>query len=125
MISVRQKGDFSKLSSYLERHKENIGGSILDRYGRAGVVYLKSYTPKDTGFTSECWSYEIDRTDPKRPILRFINSNIQNGVSIAIILQHGHQTGTHGWVEGRDYINPALQPVWDKMVKELCEEVKK
>ena len=125
MISIRQKGDFSRLNSYLEKHKEHIGWGILDRYGRAGVEYLRYYTPKDTGFTSEAWSYEIDRTDESKPKLKFYNSNVNKGVQIAIILQYGHQTGTGGWVEGLDYINPALHPVWDNLVKELCEEVKK
>lgn len=124
MIRIRQKGDFSKLDSYLERVKESVDWGTLDKAGRAGVAYLRSYTPKDTGFTADSWGYEIDRSSG-HPVLRFYNSNIQNGVSIAILLQYGHQTGTHGWVEGRDYINPALQPVWDRLVDDLWKEVTK
>lgn len=122
MIVIRQQGDFSKLSKYLERLKETARLGILDKYGREGVAALASATPKDTGLTANSWYYEIKRTNNSIS-LNFGNSNIQNGVPIAIILQYGHGTGTGGWVEGRDYINPAIQPIFDKIANDAWKEV--
>ena len=124
MIRFRHKGDFSKSMSYLNRLKSAIRLSDLDRYGREGVAALASATPTDSGTTANSWYYEIENSDG-RLVLRFNNSNIQNGVPIAIILQYGHGTGTGGWVEGRDYINPAIQPVFDRIVENLWREVTK
>ena len=124
MISFRQKGDFSKLSSYLERAKEAAKLGVLDKYGAQGVAALSSATPVDTGLTANSWSYKIERGNGSVSIV-FNNSNIQNGIHIAIILQYGHGTGTGGWVEGRDYINPAIQPVFDKIAQSAWEEVTK
>lgn len=122
MIVIRQQGDFSKLSKYLERLKETARLGILDKYGREGVAALASATPVDTGLTASSWYYEIKRTNNSIS-LNFGNSNIQNGVPIAIILQYGHGTGTGGWVEGRDYINPAIQPIFDKIANDAWKEV--
>lgn len=124
MITFRQKGDFKKLSGFLEKAKEKIRMGDLDRYGKEGVRALEAATPKDTGLTASSWYYEIESTDGLASIT-FKNSNIQNGVPIAIILQYGHATGTGGWVEGRDYINPAVRPVFDKIAKDAWEEVTK
>lgn len=124
MISFRQKGDFAKLSSYLERVKEAAKLGILDKYGREGVAALSSATPVDTGLTANSWYYTIERKGGTVSI-QFNNSNIQNGVPIAIILQLGHGTGTGGWVEGRDYINPAILPVFDRIAQSAWEEVTK
>lgn len=124
MISFRQKGDFSKLTRYLERLKETIHIGDLDRYGQAGVNALASATPVDSGLTASSWRYEIEHNDGSVKIA-FLNSNIQNGVPIAIILQYGHGTGTGGWIEGRDYINPAIQPVFDDIVEQAWKEVTK
>ncbi len=123
-ISFRHKGDFSKLTNFLERAKEVIRLGDLDKYGREGVKALASATPVDTGLTANSWYYEIERSG-NRITLRFNNSNIQNGVPIAIILQYGHGTGTGGWVEGRDYINPSIQPIFDKLVDDAWREVTK
>lgn len=122
MIVVRQKGDFSNLSKYLERLKETARLGILDKYGREGVAALASATPVDTGLTASSWYYEIERTKNSVSLI-FGNSNIQNGVPIAIVLQYGHGTGTGGWVEGRDYINPAIQPIFDKIANDAWKEV--
>ena len=124
MISFRQKGDFSNLSRFLERAKETVKIGDLDKYGRVGVAALSSATPIDTGKTAASWTYEIVRQNGSVSI-EFHNSNIQKGIPIAIILQNGHATGTGGWVEGRDYINPAIQPIFDKIAKEAWEEVTK
>ena len=124
MIRFRQKGDFSKLTSYLERAKRVVRLSDLDRFGRQGVAALASATPVDTGLTASSWYYEITN---KNGIIRisFLNKNIQNGVPIAIILQYGHGTGTGGWVEGRDYINPSVQPIFDQIANTAWKEVTK
>lgn len=122
MISFRQKGDFSKLSRYLERVREAAKIGILDKYGREGVAALSSATPVDSGKTASSWSYEIKRQNGSVSIV-FNNSNFNEGVPIAIILQLGHGTGTGGWVQGRDYINPAIQPIFDRITKEAWREV--
>ena len=124
MISFRQKGDFSKLNRYLERVKESAKIGVLDKYGREGVAALASATPVETGKTASSWYYEIKRQNGSVS-LEFKNSNIKDGVSIAVILQYGHGTGTGGWVQGRDYINPAIQPIFDKIADSAWKEVTK
>ena len=124
MISFRQKGDFSKTKRYFERVKAAARLSILDKYGREGVAALASATPPETGKTASSWFYEISH-DKGSATITFSNSNINKGVPIAIILQYGHGTGTGGWVEGRDYINPAIQPIFDKIANEAWKEVTK
>ena len=124
MISFRQKGDFSKLTRFLERAKEAVRLGDLDKYGREGVAALASATPIDSGETAKSWYYEITNKNGTAAIT-FCNSNIQNGVPIAIILQYGHGTRNGGWVEGRDYINPAIQPIFDKIVEDAWREVTK
>ena len=124
MITFRQQGDFSKLTRYLEGVKGAVNLSLLDKYGREGVAALASATPVDSGETANSWYYEIERKNGSASI-SFYNSNIQNGVPIAIILQYGHGTGTGGWVQGRDYINPAIQPIFDKIANEAWKEVTK
>jgi len=122
MISFSHKGDFSKLTGFLERAKGIVHLSALDRYGRRGVAALASATPVESGETAASWSYEIQNGDGTAAIT-FKNSHIVDGVPIAIILQYGHGTGTGGWVEGRDYINPAIQPIFDEIVEEAWREV--
>ena len=124
MISFKHKGDFSKLTRFLERAKEVVHLGELDKYGREGVSALSSATPIDSGLTAESWYYEIENKNG-RAVITFNNSNINDGVPIAIILQYGHGTGTGGWVEGRDYINPAIQPIFDKIANDAWEEVNK
>lgn len=124
MISFSHKGDFSKSRKFLDRVKGMFRLSDLDKYGREGVAALASMTPVDTGETSGSWYYKIERKRESVTI-SFHNSNIQNGVPIAIILQYGHGTRNGGWVEGRDYINPAVQPVFDKIVNNAWGEVTK
>lgn len=122
MISFRQKGDFSRLTNYFEKVKEAARLSILDKYGREGVAALASATPVESGKTADSWYYEVKRQNGSATI-SFYNSNVNEGVPIAIILQYGHGTGTGGWVEGRDYINPAIQPIFDKIVNNAWKEV--
>lgn len=124
MISFRQKGDFSKTIQFLVKAKKGVKLSDLDKYGREGVAALASATPVDTGETANSWYYEIVHENGTITIT-FNNSHIQNGVPIAVILQYGHGTGTGGWVEGRDYINPAIQPLFDKIAENAWREVTK
>ena len=124
MIGFRIKGDFSKTMRRLERLKTaNLLGN-LDKYGREGVAALASATPVDTGLTASSWYYKIERAEDSVSLI-FCNSNVQNGVPIAIILQYGHGTRNGGWVQGRDYINPAIQPIFDKLAKDAWREVTK
>ena len=124
MITFRHKGDFSKLNRYFERVKEAAKIGVLDKYGQAGVAALRSATPVESGKTANSWTYEIERQNGTVSII-FNNTNINKGVPIAIILQYGHGTGTGGWVQGRDYINPAIQPIFDKLAEDAWKEVTK
>ena len=124
MIGFRHKGNFVKTTRYLERAKKGVRITSLEKFGREGVAALASATPIDSGNTANSWYYEITKT---RGVVKitFNNSNIQNGVPIAIILQYGHGTGTGGRVQGRDYINPAIQPIFDKLANNAWREVTK
>ena len=124
MITFRQKGDFSKLTRYLERAKEVIKLGDLDKYGQEGVDAISSATPVDSGLTASSWYYKIENKNGSA-IISFYNSNVNNGVPIAIILQYGHGTNNGGWVEGRDYINPAILPIFEKIANDAWEEVTK
>lgn len=122
MITVRHKGDFAKLTRYLVQLDKTIKFKDLDKYGKEGVAALASATPVDTGLTARSWYYEIERGKGSASIT-FYNSNVHRGINIAIILQMGHGTGTGGWVQGRDYINPAIQPIFDKIAENAWKEV--
>ena len=122
MIKIRQKGDFKKLTSFLEKTKEGFNIGILDKYGEKGVAALSSATPIDTGLTASSWFYKIENKNGVAKI-EFHNSNVQKGISIALILQYGHGTKNGGYVVGRDYINPAIQPVFDELAKNAWKEV--
>ena len=124
MITFRQKGDFSKTSRFLQRAKSAVRISDLKKYGEEGVAALASATPIDSGETANSWHYKIEQTKGSLSIT-FYNSNIQTGGPIAIILQYGHGTRNGGWVEGRDYINPAIQPVFDNITNKVWREVTK
>ena len=123
MIKLTSKGDYSKATRYFERIKEVAKVGKLDHYGRLGVEALSQATPVDTGLTASSWNYEILRSR-NGFTLRFNNTNIQNGCMIAIILQYGHGTRNGGYVAGRDYINPAIQPIFDEMAEKLWKEVR-
>lgn len=122
MIKFKQKGDFSKLSKYLYKLSKTSSKKILIKYAEKGIDALKAATPIDTGKTSNSWYYEITSEKGIYKI-SFLNKNIQNGVPIALILQYGHGTKNGGWVEGRDYINPTIQPIFDEIVKDAWKEV--
>lgn len=123
MIKVKLKGDFKKVDKFFERVLEFVKLGRMDYYGRLGVKELSAATPVDTGLTAASWEYRIDREDDLVKLV-FYNTNIQNGVPVAIVLQYGHATATGGWVEGRDYINPALQPIFDAIRMDIENEVR-
>lgn len=124
MIRFRHKGDFSKTTRYFEKVRNAARLKTLEKYGQAGVDALASATPVESGLTASSWYYEIKRANGGAEIT-FLNSHVNKDVPIAIILQYGHGTGTGGWVQGRDYINPAIQPIFDKIADDAWREVTK
>lgn len=124
MITFKQKGDYKKLNSYLERIKEGFNLGILDKYGRRGVYELKNATPMLTGKASESWDYRIERKNGNITIT-WTNNDIENGFNVVIGLQYGHGTKNGGYVEGIDIINPTMQPIFERIANEAWEEVKR
>lgn len=125
-ITLTSKGDYEKITKYLKKikteYRDRILYRALEKYGNIGVEALSSATPVDTGRTAASWRYEINIGSDTASLV-FHNDNINKYVNIAIILQYGHGTGTGGWVEGRDYINPAIQPIFDALPDEVWKEV--
>ena len=122
LMTFKQQGDFKNLSSFLERMKKPLKKTTLDKYGKEGVQELMAATPVDTGLTASLWRYDINMSKDSSSI-SFYNDNIDNGVPIAIILNYGHGTRNGGYVKGRNYINPAIQPIFDKLAQEAWKEV--
>jgi hypothetical protein len=122
MIWVRSKGNFNNTEKLLKKSLGNEWLSVLEDYGRQGVQELAAATPLDSGQTALSWDYEIVREKGKVSVV-WTNSNVNDGVNIAIILQYGHGTGWGGYVVGRDYINPALRPIFDSMADAAWKEV--
>lgn len=122
MIIFKQKGDFSKTEKFLKKSLGRNYVSVLEKYGQQGVAALSASTPVRTGLTATSWSYEIIQNGSSISVI-WKNSNIQKGVNIALILQYGHGTKNGGYVRGRDYINPALRPIFDKMADAAWKEV--
>ena len=124
LVHFKVKGDFKKTEKYLESHRKFDIDTLLNKYGEIGVTALSNATPVRTGLTSRSWRYEIVY-EPEGPTLYWINDNVsKDWANVAILLQYGHGTGTGGYVRGIDYINPALAPIFENMVKEFGEEVK-
>lgn len=124
MIRCIVKGDFKKTNRFLEKIQKLDFDSLLETYAEEGVQALRSMTPKRTGKTANSWNYEIVR-ERGRVSIFWTNSNISEGVSIAVILDSGHGTGWGGYVQGRHYISPAIQPVFDKILEAIRREVAK
>lgn len=122
MIKVKHRGSFKKTEKILSNLSEREYLDVLHHYGKIGVSELSKATPIDSGKTASSWSYKIlqNRNNTR---LVFVNSNIVDGYPIAILLQYGHGTRNGGWVEGRDYINPAIQPIFDKIADSMWKEV--
>ena len=123
-IVFKHKGDFKKTKRFLKRMSEEEYLKCLDKYGRKGGEALALATPRDSGKTAESWDYRINR-DKDGVKITWTNSNVNKGVNIAIILQYGHGTRNGGYVQGRDYINPAIRPIFDQMAAEVWGEVTK
>lgn len=124
MITVTTSGSWRGTEAYLEhlRHGELFG--VLEKYGARGAAALAAATPMDSGLTANSWSYQIKKTSGYFSVT-WTNSNIQNGFPVAVMLQYGHGTGTGGYIQGRDYINPVVKPLFDQMLNELVGEVKR
>ncbi|MBP5598097.1 MAG: HK97 gp10 family phage protein [Pseudobutyrivibrio sp.] len=122
-ITIERQGNFKQLNSFLERAKEAFNLGVLNRYGREGVKALSQATPEDSGTTADSWDYKIIR-EGSTTTLAWTNDNVVNGVNIALILQYGHATKSGTWVEGIDYINPALQPVFEEIKTQILKELK-
>lgn len=122
MIKFRSKGSFKRTEKFLKKSLGKDWRSILDKYGRQGVEALSQATPKESGETAASWSYEIKQEGSSISIF-WNNSHINQGVNIAIILQYGHATRNGGYVQGRDYINPALRGIFDQLADACWKEV--
>ena len=122
MIRFQQKGDFKNLESFLTKASKFDMRSLLDRYGREGVEALRSSTPIDSGITSSSWGYYIESNKRTSKIV-WTNTHNVSGVNIAIILQYGHATRNGGYVQGVDYINPAIRPIMDRIANDVWREV--
>jgi hypothetical protein len=122
MITFKHTGNFKNTETFFARAAKMDFTSILDSYGVQGVTALSLATPSNSGETAGQWSYEIVRTANQVSIF-WCNSHVNNGVNIAVILQYGHGTGTGGYVQGRDYINPAIRPIFDQIAEEAWKKV--
>lgn len=122
MITVTHKGDFKNTQRMLESMKKKNARAILEKYGKRGVDALRNNTPVDSGTTAESWGYEIHQSKGRYELV-WTNSNVNNVVSIAIIIQYGHGTRNGGYVSGINYINPALSKIFDQMADEVWREV--
>lgn len=123
-IGITSSGSFGKTEAFLKKMQRHEIFTILDRYGKAGVQALRQATPIDEGITANAWTYEIISNSKENSII-WHNTNVINGRPIAILLQYGHATRTGGYVQGRDYINPALKPIFDRLADEVWKEVSK
>ncbi len=122
VISFQVHGDFKKIDGFLEKMKEGVNAGVLDKYGKIGVDALRLYTPKDTGLTSESWKYRIVRNSQGTAI-EWYNTNVQDNVHVAVVLQYGHATKSGTFIEGIDYINPAMRPVFEEIATRAWKEV--
>lgn len=124
MLKVKSTPDFPKTKRFLKKMEKIPDLEEFRKYGQMGVEALEAATPRDTGTTALSWQYEITNQNGQIRV-SFYNTNVNDGVNIAIILQYGHGTGNGGYVKGRDYINPAVQPLFEQMAQNAWEEVKK
>jgi len=124
MLNVKTSGTWSKTEAWLDRLLNGDIYRILDRYGQIGVDALALATPSDTGETARGWSYSITNNG-KQYQIDWYNTNVVDGVPIAVILQYGHGTGTGGYVAGTDYINPAVEDVFEQILADLTKEVRR
>lgn len=122
MIKISHKGNFSKTYKFLKKAKTLGLKRKIEKYGKMGVDALSNATPKRTGKTAESWSYEV-HSSMEGFTIDWTNSNVNKGLHIAVLIQYGHGTRGGGYVQGIDYINPAMKPVFEKIAEELWKEV--
>lgn len=122
MIQIKQRGNFNKTEKLLKKSFGRNWLDILEKYAQEGVKALSAATPVDSGETAISWGYELIQNGSSFSII-WTNNHVNKGVNIALILQYGHATKGGGYVEGRDYINPALQPIFDKMADAAWKEI--
>jgi hypothetical protein len=122
MIKIESKGDFSKTMKYLEKLEGSVSESKLDTYGRMGVEALSANSPVLTGLMASSWYYTIDKTDTSIT-LTWCNSDIEGGANVAIMVDQGHGTRSGHYIAGKNFITPALEPVFNKIIEELRKEV--
>jgi hypothetical protein len=123
MISLQSSGSFKKTESYLSRLLKNDIKTQLQRFGQEGVTALSQATPKDSGKAASSWSYSVEKTRTGYE-LSWSNDNVENGARVVLLIQYGHGTNGGGYVAGRDFINPALKPIFDKIEREVWKVVK-
>lgn len=122
MISFTSSGSFGNTEKFLKAMTNSDILRSLDSYGRRGVAALRSATPVESGLTAELWSYQVEKSGTGYSIT-WSNTHSVSGVNVAVILQYGHGTGTGGYVRGRDYINPAIRPIFDQIADDVWKEV--
>lgn len=122
MITVTTSGSFDNTERFLRRMSNGDIFNALSGYGEQGRAALAEATPKDTGRASDSWSYEVVKSKGLWQII-WSNTDQENGFPVAIMLQYGHGTGTGGYVQGVDYINPAIKPIFDKIAEAAWREV--
>lgn len=123
MIGISTRGDNDKTTKALKKLLDGDIYSDLERYGQIGVAALASATPTETGLTAHSWTYKVFRG--KKPGVAWYNTNMVGGTSVAVLIQYGHGTGTGGYVAGRDFINPVIQPLFDRFADEIWKKVTK
>lgn len=125
-INFEHRGNFNHLERFLVKslHIGPLIRPILEKYGKRGVEALRDATPKNTGKTAESWAYDVQKDEKGQYQIVWYNTNKNNGVNIAILLQYGHATRNGGFVKGTDYINPAIEKIFNRMANEAWEEVK-
>ena len=122
MIRFKHKGDFAKTERFFKQAAAADYMSVFIKYGQMGVDALSAATPVDTGITSGSWGFDIYKKNGSFSIV-WTNSNVIDGIPIAILIQYGHGTRNGGYVEGQDFINPATLLIFEKLAKEVWEEV--
>jgi hypothetical protein len=122
MIGFTTSGSFKNTEEFLNRMNSGDIFSSLDKYGQRGVDALSNATPEDTGETANSWRYKVTHKNGEHAI-HFYNTHVEDGKPIAILIQYGHGTGTGGFVQGRDFINPAVRPIFDQILDEVWKQV--
>lgn len=122
MLTITQSGDFKKTEALLAKMAKPNLSALLNKYGQMGVSALSNATPASTGRAAESWGYIVE-TSARESRITWTNTDIENGFPVVVMLQYGHGTGTGGYVQGRDFINPALKPIMDKLADEVWKAV--